>query len=125
MTRKLLLTLGLPLVIGAVVAVPVGLTLGSTQWGYAAIAFGLCVPPGLAVVLLADYLSRTSQFGRVVAVFAGTFLRMVLGFGGGVVYFLVAGPEDRAGRIAFWLWVLFAYLTTLVVETVLLARDRK
>jgi hypothetical protein len=75
-------------------------------------------------VVLADYLSRTTPFGRVVAVFAGTFLRLAVGFGGGVLFFLAAGPEDRSGRVAFWLWVLLAYLTTLAVETVLLTGEK-
>lgn len=124
MTRKLLLVVGLPLTIGLLVAVPVGLALGPAQWGFAALAFGLCVPPGLVVVVLADYLSRATPFGRVVAVFAGTFLRLAVAFGGGVLLFLAAGPEDRPGRVAFWLWLLLAYLTTLVVETAVLARTK-
>ena len=32
-----------------------------------------------------------------------------------------ATSPDRADRLAFWLWVLFAYLVTLVVEMWLLA----
>lgn len=126
MTRTLLLlVVGLPLLVGLLVAVPAGLVLGPAHWTFAAVAFGLCVPPGLAVVLLAEYLSRTSQYGRVVAVFAGTGIRMAVGFGGGVLFYLAAGPEDKAGKVAFWLWVLFAYITALVVETVLLAGKRK
>jgi hypothetical protein len=121
-TRTLLLVCGLPLLIGAAVALPVGLFRGHQQWGFAAVAFGLCVPPGLVVVALGDYLSRTAPFGRVVAVFAATFVRLAAAFGGGVFVFLVAGPADKADRVAFWLWVLFAYLTTLAVETVLMVR---
>ena len=120
MIRAAGLVLGLPLLIGAVVAVPVGLIRGPVQWQMAGIAFALCVPPGFLVVLLADYLARVSPYGRVLAVFVGTFVRMALGFGGGVLIFLVAGFEERADKIAFWLWLLFAYLVTLVVETVVL-----
>ncbi len=121
MIRKLLLVAGLPLAIGAVVAVPVGLIRGPDQWGFACTAFGLCVPPGLIVVALGEYLIRTSPYGRILALVVGTFVRLVAAFGGGVVVFLLAGPVDRSDRIAFWLWVLFAYLATLVVETALLA----
>ena len=121
MIRRLLIAAGVPLAVGAVVAVPVGLARGPAQWGFAAIAFGLCVPPGLIGLALGDYLIRASPFGRVLAVFVGTFVRLVVAFGGGVVVFLVAGPDDRPDRIAYWLWVLFAYLTTLGVETALFA----
>jgi len=121
MIRKLLIAAGLPLAIGVLVAVPVGLIRGPAQWGFAGMAFGLCVLPGLAVVAVGEYLIRTSPFGRLLALVVGTFVRLVVVFGGGVVIFLLAGPVDRADRIAFWLWVLFAYLATLVVETALMA----
>jgi len=119
--RKLLLVAGLPLAIGVVVAVPVGLTCGSAQWDFAGMAFGLCVLPGLVVVALGEYFIRTSPYGRLLALVVGTFVRLMAAFGGGVVIFLLAGPSERADRIAFWLWVLFAYLATLVVETALMA----
>lgn len=120
-TRKILLVAGLPILIGAAVAAPVGLLGGSAHWGFAAIAFGLCVPPGLVGLVLGDYVIRTSPLGRLLAVLVGSFVRLVVGFGGGMVVFLVAGPDGRADRIAFWLWVLFAYLTTLATETALMA----
>jgi hypothetical protein len=123
-TRRLLIVVGLPVLIGAVVAVPLSLAVGTNQLVFAAIAFGLCVPPGLAVVLLHDYLIRTSPFGRVIALFAGTFIRLAVGFGGGVILFLSIGPDERAEKIAFWLWILFAYLTTLVTETVVFAKPQ-
>ena len=119
--RKLLLTTAVPLLVGTAVAVPVGLAFGPAQWQFAAVGFGLCVPTGVAVVVLGHYLIRASAFGRLLAVFVGTFVRLAAAFGGGVAVFALAGPTDRADRIAFWLWVLFAYLTTLVVETALMA----
>lgn len=125
MSRQLLLVLGVPLLVGTAVAVPVGLFRGSEQWGFAAVAFGLCVPPGLAVVLVSNYFIRTSLYGRVVAMFVGTFVRLAVGFGGGVAVFLLAGPDDRADKVAFWLWLLFAYLTTLAVETAVFAGGRE
>jgi len=122
-TRNALILVGLPLLLGLVVGVPVGMALGPRQWAFAGIAFGLCVPPGLVTLLLGEYLIQTSPFGRVLAVFAGTFVRLVVAFGGGVLVFALAGPAERADRVAFWLWVLFAYLTTLVIETGLMARS--
>lgn len=124
MRRQLLLTLAVPLLIGTVVAIPAGLLWGPRQWTFAAIAFALCVPPGLAVVVLNDYLIRTSPFGRLVALFAGTFVRLAVGFGGGVLVLLLGGIDERADKIAFGLWLLFAYLTALAVETVVFAGNR-
>jgi hypothetical protein len=40
------------------------------------------------------------------------------------VVFLAAGPTFRADPISFWLWVLSAYLVTLMTETSLLAGRR-
>lgn len=123
MSRRLLIVVGAPLCLGAILAIPIALAIGTNQLAFAAIAFGLSVPPGLAVVLLHDYLIRTSPFGRVMALFVGTFIRLVVGFGGGVILFLLVGPEERTDKLAFWAWILFAYLTTLATETVVFAQQ--
>lgn len=125
MSRNALLLVGLSLGIGLVVAGPVGLLLGPQHWAFAGVGFGLCVPPGLVTLLVAEYLIRTSPFGRVVAMVVGTFVRLAVGVGGGVVAFLLLAPGGEADRLAFWLWLLFAYLTTLVVEMGLLAGGRR
>jgi hypothetical protein len=123
-TRSLLILVGGPLLVGLAAAVPVSLTLGPRHWAFAGIAFGLTVPPGLVTLALGQYLIRTSPLGRVLAMFVGTFVRLVVGLGGAVVVFFAAGPDDRADKAAFWLWLLFAYLVTLAAETALLARWR-
>ena len=122
MTRRLLVVLGLPILVGASTAIPLAVVLGWRQASFPAIAFGLCVPPGLAVVLLHDYLIRTTPFGRVVALFAGTFLRLALGFGGGAAVFLLMDLEDRSDKVVFFAWLLAAYLMMLVVETAMFAK---
>jgi len=123
-SRRLLVVMVLPLAMGAVVAIPAAMVRGPNQWAFAAIGFGLCVPPGLAVLLLHDYLIRTSPYGRVMAMFAGTLIRLAVCFGGGVAAFFLADLENRADKIAFFAWILFAYLTTLVIETVVFAKPR-
>ena len=122
MIRKATVLVGVPLMIGLIVALPVGLLLGSQQWGFAAIAFGLTVPAGLLTLWLGEWLGNTSPYGRVIALFVGTFVRLVVGFGGGVVVFLLAGPSEGRDKIAFWAWILLAYLVTLGVETALMAK---
>ena len=124
MIRRLLIVVGVPILIGAVVAIPLGLALGLKQWAFAGIAFALCVTPGLAIVLLHDYLIQTSPFGRILAMAIGTFVRLVTGFGGGVVVFFLLGLEERSDKLAYWSWILFAYLTTLVTELMVLAKPQ-
>ena len=76
------------------------------------------------MVLLQQYLIGTSPYGRVIAVAAGTAIRLVACFGGGVVIFLLLKPEAKDDKLAFWLWILFAYLTSLAVETAVFAKAR-
>lgn len=120
--RFVLVMVGVPLLVGLAVAVPVSVAFGPQNWTFAGIAFALTVPPGLVTLALGHYLIRTHPLGRVLAMAAGTFVRLVAGFGGGVVVFFAAGPTERSEKAAFWLWILFAYLVTLALETALLAR---
>ncbi len=122
MRRKALLLVAAPTLAGVLVAGPVGLVFDSRQWVLAAVAFGLCVPPGLATFALVEYLAGTSPYGRLLGLMLGIAVRLVVGFGGGAAWVLLAGPDDSPGKVAFLLWLLFAYLATLVAETVLLAR---
>lgn len=124
MTRRALLLVALPAGVGLLVAVPAGLLVGPRQWAFAGLAFGLCVPPGVVTLVLADYLGPRSPFGGLLALMVGTAVRLVVGFGGALAVVFLAGVEDRADRLAFLAWVLGAYLTTLVAETVLLAQYR-
>jgi hypothetical protein len=123
--RRAAALLAAPTLAGLFVAGPVGLLYDSRQWGLAAVAFGLCVPPGLATFALVEYLARTSPYGRLLGLMLGIAVRLLVGFGGGAVWVLLAGPEDSPGKVAFLLWLLFAYLATLVAETVILARPTK
>jgi hypothetical protein len=120
-----MLLVGLTVGLVAAVAVPLGLWRGPYQWLCAAVAVGLTLTPGVIALVLAERLGRGTPAARVLAVVVGTFVRLGVGFGGGVVVFLAAGPTFRTDPISFWLWVLFAYLITLVIETSLLAGGRR
>lgn len=124
MIRRALLLLAVPLGLAAAVAVPLGLWRGPYQWLCAAVAVGLTVPPGLLTLVLAERLGKGTPMARVLAVAVGTFVRLGTGFVGGVLVFLAAGPTFRADPVSFWVWVLGLYLTTLVLETTLLASRR-
>lgn len=124
MSRRLLAVMLLPPLFGALAAVIASQATGASQWFFFGIAYALCVPAGLVVVLLQQYLIGTSPYGRVIAVAAGTAIRLVACFGGGVVIFLLLKPEAKDDKLAFWLWILFAYLTALAVETAVFAKAR-
>ncbi len=124
MIGRALLLVGVTLGLAAAVAVPLGLWRGSYQWLCAAVAAALTVVPGVVALLLAERLGHGTPAARVLAVVLGTVVRLGVGFGGGVVVFLAAGPTFRSDPISFWLWLLGLYLTALVVETVLLGRQR-
>jgi len=122
--RRAGVLLGVPVAIAALAALPLGLWRGPYQWLCAAVAVALVVPPGLVTLFVAERLGRTSAYGLLGAVFLGTFVRLAVGFGGAVLVFLLSKPTFQTDAISFWLWILGAYLTTLVVETVLLARSQ-
>jgi hypothetical protein len=122
--RQALLLLGLPILIVGLVATPLGLLRGSYQWLCSGVAIGLTVPAGLVTLLAIAWLKKTSPYGVVAALFLGTFVRLVVGFGGGLLVFLASGSTFRVDPVSYWLWLLGAYLTTLTIETVLMARQQ-
>ena len=121
MIRRAAILLGVPVLLAALVAVPLGLWRGEYQWLCAGVAVALVVPPGLVTLVSAHRLSRTSIFGPLMALAVGTAVRVAVGFGGSAVVFLLSKPTFHGDPISFWGWVLGVYLTTLVTETVLLA----
>jgi spore maturation protein SpmB len=118
--RQAAILFGVPVVIAVLVAVPLAQWRGSYQWLCAAVALGLTVPVGLATLLLANWMSKASAYGQIAAMFVGTAVRMVIGFGGAVVVFVAAGDTFRGEPLVFFGWVLGAYLVNLTVEIALL-----
>ncbi|MCE9563717.1 MAG: hypothetical protein K8U57_16875 [Planctomycetes bacterium] len=120
MIRQAAILLGVPVLIVALVAVPLAQWRGSYQWLCAGVALGLTVPVGIATLLLAGRMSKASAYGQIAAMFLGTFVRLVVGFGGAVAVFFAAGDTFRGEPLAFFAWVLGAYLLNLIVEIALL-----
>jgi hypothetical protein len=121
--RRAAILVGVPVVFAALVAVPLGLWRGPHQWLCAGVALALTVPPGVATLLLAERLGKASAYGRVVALFLGTFVRLAVGFGGAALVFFAAGDTFRADPVSFWGWILGVYLATLAAETAILGRE--
>ena len=123
MVRQAAILLGMPILIIGIVAVPLGLLRGSYQWLCSGVAIGLTVPAGLVTLFATAWLNKTSPFGRFVAVFLGSFVRLFVGLGGGLVVFFASGSTFRVDMVSFWLWLMIAYLITLTIETILLIRQ--
>lgn len=124
MIRQAAILFGVPVVLAVLVAVPLAQWRGPYQWLCAGVALGLTVPVGIVTLVVAKRLGKASPYGQITAMFLGTFVRLVVGFGGAVVVFFAAGDTFRAEPISFLGWVLGAYLTTLVVEIVLLGHGQ-
>jgi hypothetical protein len=118
--RRSAILLGLPVLIVVAVALPLGLLLGSYQWLCSGIAIGLTVPAGLLTFLAGQRMNKASQYGPVVSLFFGTFVRILIGFGGGLIVFIASGSTFRAEPMVYWLWLMGAYLATLLTETAVL-----
>jgi hypothetical protein len=121
--RRGVILLGVPTILAALVAIPLGLLRGPHHWLCAAVAVALTVTPGIVTLVAADRMAKSSPYGRVAALLLGTAVRLAVGFGGAVAVFFAAGDTFRAEPIVFWGWILGAYLVTLIVETVLLGRQ--
>jgi hypothetical protein len=122
--RRAAILVGVPVVGAALVAVPLSLWRGEYQGLCAAVAVGLVVPPGVLTLFVAERLGRSSLYGPLLALVVGTFGRVLFGFGGAAAVFLLSKPTFEADPISYFGWVLGVYLTTLLTETVLLARNR-
>ncbi|MFO0826246.1 MAG: hypothetical protein U0792_24525 [Gemmataceae bacterium] len=120
MIRQAAILLGVPVLLAVLVAVPLSQWLGPHQWLCAGVALGLTVPVGLLTLIAAHRFGNASPYGKIAAMFVGTFARLFFGFGGAVVVFFAAGQTFRAEPVSFLGWVLGAYLTTLSVEIALL-----
>jgi hypothetical protein len=120
--RRAAILIGVPVLIVALVAFPLGLWKGEYQWLCAGVAVGFVVPPGLVTLILAERLTRMSVLGPFLALALGTAVRVLVGFGGAVAVFFANKPTFSPDPFSFLGWVLGTYLTTLIVETLLLAR---
>jgi hypothetical protein len=90
--------------------------------GVAALVFSgaavlLCLPPMAATLVWAHWARRRTPHDQLLMLLGGTGLRMAFVLVGGMVlYFAVPYFKDE---IAFWLWVLAAYLCTLALDVAL------
>jgi hypothetical protein len=122
--RRVAVLVGVSVAVGLLTAGPAGVLCGSGHWLCGAVGFALCVPPAAATLWLTRWLAARHPLGALFGVTVGPVVRAAVVVGAGFGIFLAARSEgdttDLGHPLKFWLWVLFAYLVTLVVETVLL-----
>ncbi len=96
------------------------------DWHLSGAAIGglLCGISGLLSFWLALKLLKRGPVGPLLAMVLGLALRSIMGLGGAAIGFtLLNGWNAEEGeKIAFWMWVLAAYIVSLVIESVLLVR---
>ena len=96
------------------------------EWHLAGAASGvlLCGASGIASYRLALKMLAKGPVGALGAMVIGIVLRSVVGLGGSALAFtaLRGWTAESNDKVAFWLWVLAAYLVTLIAEMALLAR---
>jgi DNA-binding transcriptional LysR family regulator len=113
--------LAVPAVVVLAAAAAVGSASGWVHLAAAGVAVGLCVPPAFGTFWLTRWLAARHPLGMVIGMAVGVAARLFVAFAGGAVVFVLTGPF-REMTLGYWLWLLFAYLTTLSAETALLAR---
>ncbi len=120
MSRRDVLWLTLPaavVLLAGVVAGPVG------GWNHplaAGVVVALTLPVGLFAFWFTGWLIARHPFGGLLGMTVGVAVRTLVAVGGGVgAFLLVPALNDLGG--GFWVWLLVAYLSGLIVDTGLLA----
>ena len=119
MKKNLVLLVAGTLVFLALVAYPARLLWGESALLFSATAAGLCLVPTVVTLAWAQAGGKGEPHQQVLAILAGTGLRMLFVIGGGMVLYLTV---PTFGLQRFWLWVIVFYLFTLTLEMVLLTR---
>jgi hypothetical protein len=120
MSRKDVLWLLLPAGVVLLAGVGIGVAVGWSHTLAAAVAVGLTLPVGLFAFWFTGWLIARHPFGGLLGMTVGVAVRTLVAVGGGVIAFL-ALPALKELGLGFWVWLLVAYLSGLIVDTGLLA----
>jgi hypothetical protein len=100
---------------------PTRLLGGEVALLHSGVALALCLGPAALTLLVGQWALRGAPEYQLLAVLAGTTLRMMVVLGAGLALTLTV-PAFRQPR--FWLWVLAFYLIVLALEIVLIVAGR-
>ncbi len=96
------------------------------DWHLCGAGFGgvLCGASALLSYWLALKLLKKGPVGTLAAMVSGLVLRSAIGLGGPALAFTLLGgwSAEVTDKMAFWFWVLAAYLLSLMIELPLLIR---
>lgn len=120
MSRRDVLWLLLPAVVLLIAGVAVGAAVGWNHLSAAGLAVALTIPVGLFAFWFTGWLIARHPFGGLLGMMVGMAVRSVVAVGGGLLAFLTLPPMKELG-LGFWVWLLVAYLSGLIVDTGLLA----
>lgn len=113
--------IGWPLLIVGLLASGAAVGMDQRHVWAAMASLALVLPPGVVAVWLVQRW-RWSPFGRVAAVVLTSVLRLLIGFGGGLVVFLLLRQPLKWDPLTFWGWLVGTYLVALTTETAVLTR---
>jgi hypothetical protein len=118
----LLLLIAGSLAFWLLVAIPARHWWGDAEAVYAGVAVLLCLVPSMLTLLWTGWTTTASPEQQLIAVLGGTGLRMLVVLAGAwVLHSRVPYFQEQGG---FWVWVLVAYLFTLLLEKLLLLGGR-
>ena len=120
--KRIGLLVGVTVGAWALTAGPAFFLLDGPPLGITALAAGLCLAPGVLVLLLAGYGRNWAAEKKAVLAFVAPAIRLVLACAGGIVLYYQV-PWVLTNGKAFLMWGMGFYLLTLAVETGLLYID--
>lgn len=120
MSRNDVLWLLAPAAAVLLAGVGFGAGLGWSHTLAAAVAVGLTLPVGLFAFWFTGWLISRHPFGGLLGLSVGLAVRAVAAVGGGLIAYLSVSPLKELG-LGFWVWLLVAYLSGLIVDTGLMA----
>ena len=120
MSRRDVLWLLLPAGVVLLAGVGVGAGFGWEHTQAAVVAVALTFPVGLSAFWFTGWLMARHPLGGLLGMTIGIAVRAVVAVGGGLVAYLTVSQLKELG-LGFWVWLLVAYLSGLIVDTGLLA----
>lgn len=95
---------------------------GSIHVEASLIGLALSGPAAIATFALTRWMMKQHPLGALMGMMVGIGVRMLITVAGGLIIFLVT-DRYRPCPLCYWIWVLLAYLVTMVLETGLLVRS--
>ncbi len=120
MSRNDVLWLLVPAGVVLLAGVGIGAVVGWDHTLAAGLAVALTLPVGLFAFWFTGWMMARHPFGGLLGMMIGVAVRTLVAVGGGLIAFL-STPQLKELGLGFWVWLLVAYLSGLIVDTGLMA----